>query len=261
MSTDRIALFYLARGADADHLASISRFVNAYRNRPAGVGHELVIILKGFASKAALAEAKAAMAGIAFREVHTEDESFDLGAYADAILQVDCERAAFLNTGSEPIADDWLLKLDQALSLPGMGLVGASGSFEGGVGGVAFPNIHVRTNAFMMRTSLARRTLGRLTIRSKQDAHVAEHGSNGLTRQVVSFGLAAAIVGANGRVYAPEWWSGSRTFRQGNQANLLVADNQTRAWDSLTWPERRTVHETTWGTVRTPTPPFGDPRS
>jgi hypothetical protein len=31
------------------------------------------------------------------------------------------------------------------------------------------------------------------------------------------------------------------------QANLLVADNQTRAWDALTWPERRILYEGTWG--------------
>ena len=260
MPADVIALFYLARGADADHLASIRRFIKAYRSQPAGVAHELVVIFKGFASEDALDEARAAMAGVAFQEVHTGDETFDLGAYADAILGTSCERAAFLNTGSEPIASNWLGKLNAALSLPGMGLVGASGSFEvGPAGGAEFPNIHVRTNAFMMRTALARRTLGRLTIKSKLDAYQAEHGPNSLSRQVASGGLTAAIVGANGRAYAPEWWRGSRTFRQGDQANLLVADNQTRDWDAMTWPERQIRYGGTWGAV--PGPPFGDPRS
>ena len=262
MPADVIALFYLARGADADHLASIRRFIKAYRSQPAGVAHELVVIFKGFASEDALDEARAAMAGVAFQEVHTGDETFDLGAYADAVLRMSCERAAFLNTGSEPIASNWLGKLNAALSLPGMGLVGASGSFQvGPVGGAAFPNIHVRTNAFMMRTPLARRTLGRLTIKSKVDAYQAEHGADSLTRQVVSCGLTAAIVGANGRAYAPEWWRGSRTFRQGDQANLLVADNQTRDWDAMTWPARQNIYGGTWGAVSIPGTPFGDPRS
>jgi hypothetical protein len=261
MPADVIALFYLARGADADNLASIRRFIKAYRSQPAGVAHELVVIFKGFASEDALDEARAAMAGVAFQEVHTGDETFDLGAYADAILRMSCDRAAFLNTGSEPIASNWLGKLNAALSLPGMGLVGASGSFQIGLAGGSFPSVHVRTNAFMMRTPLARRILGRLTIRNKLDAYHAEHGPNSLTRQVVSCGLTAAIVGANGRAYSPEWWSGSRTFRQGDQANLLVADNQTRAWDALTWPERQILYGGTWGAVRTPGPPFGNPRS
>jgi hypothetical protein len=261
MSVDGIALFYLARGADTDFLGSIRRFIRAYRSRPAGVGHELVVIFKGFASGDALDEARSSLAGVAFQEVHTGDETFDLGAYADVILRVDCDRAAFLNTSSEPIASHWLAKLNAALDLPGMGLVGATGSFEEGPGRGTFPNIHVRTNAFMMRTPLARRTLGRLMIRSKSEAHLAEHGPNSLTRQVVSHGLSAVIVGANGRAYAPEWWSGSRTFRQGDQANLLVADNQTRTWGALTRPERRILYDSAWGAARSPTLPFGDPSS
>jgi hypothetical protein len=261
MSADGIALFYLARGADADHLASIRRFVKAYRSQPAGVAHELVVIFKGFASKGALDGARAAMSGVAFQEVHTGDETFDLGAYADAILRVNCARAAFLNTGSEPVSSSWLGKLNAALDLPGMGLVGASGSFQVGPAGGYFPNIHVRTNAFMMRTPLARRTLGGLTIRSKLDAYRAEHGSSNLTRQVVACGLTVAIVGANGRAYAPEWWKGSRTFHQGDQANLLVADNQTRDWDAMTWPKRQLLYDATWGTLRTRAQPFDDPRS
>ena len=203
-----------------------------------------------------------AMAEVAFQEVHMwEMRRSDLGAYVDAIGSTSCERAAFLNTGSEPIASNWLGKSNAALSLPGMGLVGASGSFEAppSLGGAEFPGIHVRTNAFMMRTALARRTLGRLTIKRKLDAYQAEHGPNSLSRQVASCGLTAAIVGANGRAYAPEWWRGSRTFRQGDQANLLVADNQTRGWDAMTWPQRQIRYGGTWGAV--PGPPFGDPRS
>jgi hypothetical protein len=259
MQADGIALFYLARGADADHLASMRRFVRAYLSMSAGVAHELIVIFKGFASEYALHEARSVMAGVAFQEVHTGDETFDLGAYADALFQVSCERAAFLNSRSEPIASGWLGKLNAALGLPGMGLVGASGSFQAGLAQGIFPNIHLRTNAFMMRTPLARRTLGRLTIMSKLDAYNAEHGSNSLTRQVVSSGLTVAIVGANGRAYAPEWWIGSRTFRQGDQANLLVADNQTRAWDAMTWEERRILYEGTWGTVGTLGQWFGNP--
>jgi hypothetical protein len=258
---DRIALFYLARGADDGHLASMARFIKAYRERAAGIAHELFVIFKGFESDDALDEARDALAGVAFHEVHTGDETFDLGAYADAVSHVSCERAAFLNTGSEPVSSGWLAKLNAALGLPGMGLVGASGSFQVGLAGGIFPNIHVRTNAFMMRTRLARRTLGGLTISTKMDAYHAEHGPNSLTRQVISLGLTAAIVGANGRAYAPEWWIGSRTFRQGDQANLLVADNQTRAWDAMTWPERQYLYEGTWGAGRTPIHPFGDPCS
>ncbi len=260
-SSERISLFYLVRGADISYLDSVRRFVGAYRACPGGIDHDLFVIFKGFSSAGTLNEARAEFSMTAFNEFHTSDDSFDLGAYADAIMRTDCTRACFLNTNSEPVASHWLLKLNRALDLPGVGLAGASGSFEVGIGGGIFPNVHVRTNAFMMTASLARSTLGRFEIKTKRDAHLAEHGPDGLTRHVVRRGLAAVVVGANGRAYAPEWWSGSRTFRQGDQSNLLVLDNQTRAWDAMTWPERKVTYNATWGTTRTPGQPFGDPRS
>jgi hypothetical protein len=257
----RIALFYLARGADEGFLEMANRFAGSYRRFPPGVAHRLVLILKGFASEKAMNSVRHAFANLPFEEAHTSDDAFDLGAYRDAVSRVDCGRAAFLNTGSEPLSANWLAKLDAALNLPGIGVAGATGSFEAGVGGCEFPNVHVRTNAFMMPAPLAREILGELRIVDKRDAHLAEHGLYSLTRKIIRRGLAAVIVGANGRAYAPEWWSGSRTFRQGDQANLLVADNQTRRWDEMTWPERKASFDATWGNSRTPGRPFCDPRS
>ena len=259
--SDRIAVFYLLRGADAFYMESVRRFLAAYATFSAGVEHDLFVIFKGFSSEAALAAARAEFHATAFQEIHTGDDSLDLGAYADAIMRTPCSRACFLNTSSEPAASHWLLKLDRALDLPGVGIAGASGSFEAGVGGAMFPNVHIRTNAFMMGASLARSTLGRLDIKTKRDAHLAEHGTDGITRQVVRRGMSAVIVGANGRAYAPEWWNGSRTFRQGDQSNMLVLDNQTRAWDATAWPQRKSTYNATWGAGRTPGQPFGDPCS
>jgi hypothetical protein len=259
--TSRIALFYLIRGVDEGHLEMAQRFAGAYRKFPPGLEHRLVIIFKGFASNEAMNAVRDVFAGLPFEEAHTSDDAFDLGAYRDAVSRVDCGRAAFLNVSSEPLSPNWLAKLNAALSLPAIGIAGATGSFEAGVGGCEFPNVHVRTNAFMMHAPLARELLGEMKIASKRDAHLAEHGLSGLTRKVVQRGLAAVIVGANGRAYAPEWWGGSRTFRQGSQANLLVADNQTRRWDEMTWPERKASYNATWGNARTPGRPFWDPRS
>jgi hypothetical protein len=259
--SDRIAVFYLVRGADAFCRESVRRFVQAYRACPGGIDHDFFVIFKGFSSARALDDVRAELSPMVFNEIHTGDESFDLGAYADAIMRTPCGRACFLNTGSQPVSGHWLLKLNRALDLPGVGLAGASGSFEVGSSGGTFPNVHIRTNAFLMDSCLARRTLGLVEIKTKTDAHLAEHGADGLTRQIVMRGLTAVIVGANGRAYSPEWWSGSRTFRQGDQSNLLVLDNQTRDWDSLTWPERKLRYNLTWGAARTPGQPFGDPRS
>ncbi|MEX3901058.1 hypothetical protein [Paraburkholderia sp. BR10954] len=166
----RIAVFYLMR-VDEGHLEMVHRFVGAYRKLPPGVAHRLVIIFKGFASDEAMNVAREVFAGLPFEEAHTSDDAFDLGAYRDAVSRVDCGRVVFLNASSEPLSSNWLAKLNAALSLPGIGIAGATGSFEGGVGGCEFPNVHVRTNAFHDVCAPAREIQGDLRIVSKRGAH------------------------------------------------------------------------------------------
>jgi hypothetical protein len=252
----RTVLVYLARGAHEDCGDHFERFVRAYQAYPAGISHSLLVVFKGFSSETKLKEGRKAFSRVKFEELHLDDLKFDIGAYAEVAHQVECDRICFLNTTSEPASSNWLLKLALNLEQPGVGLVGATGSFEGGGVGPSFPNVHVRTNAFMMRAPLARQILGGFEVTSKVDAYHAEHGFNSITRQVVASGLAPLVVGANGRGYRPEWWSSSQTFRQGSQANALVHDSQTRGFDALTWNQKRSVYRSTWGGRRTPGPPF-----
>lgn len=57
------------------------------------------------------------------------DEGLDLDAYAQVARQVRRARYCFVNSYSSVLVDDWLAKLDTALSQPGVGLVGATGSW------------------------------------------------------------------------------------------------------------------------------------
>jgi hypothetical protein len=252
----RTVLVYLARGADDGFRAQFEQFARAYQAYPAGVTHDLVVAFKGFSSEANLEEGRKMLAGVTFEEVHVDDLKFDIGAYAEVVHQIECDRICFLNTTSEPASSHWLFKLALNLEQPGVGLVGATGSFEGGGVGPSFPNVHIRTNAFMMYAPLARQILGGFEISSKVDAYQAEHGFNSITRQVVASGLVPLVVGRNGRGYSPEWWSSSQTFRQGSQPNVLVHDGQTRRFAALTWNQKRAVYRSTWGGRRTPGLPF-----
>jgi hypothetical protein len=252
----RMVVVYLARGSDPGCGDEFRRFAHAYQTCPAGLVHDLVVVFKGFPSVVSLEEGRSAFVGLRFEEIHTDDLSFDIGAYAEVVQRIECDRVCFLNTKSEPVGSDWLLKLALNLEQPGVGLVGATGSYETGTFGVPFPNVHIRSNAFMMRAALARPILGGFKIASKFDAYRAEHGFNSITRQVIASGEAALVVGCDARGYSPEWWSSSRTFRQGYQANLLVHDGQTRTFEASTWEEKRFLYEATWGEKRTPGPPF-----
>jgi hypothetical protein len=93
----------------------------------------------------------------------------------------------------------------------------------------SFPNPHIRTNAFLMRRDLMMHIqVGELS--AKWDALAFESGRNSLTRQVLRQGLQALVVGRDGRGFPPQAWEESHTFRSGDQANLLVADNRTLEW-------------------------------
>ena len=115
----KTALVYLARGTDDHFREQFEQFARAYRAYPAGLGHDLVVVFKGFSSEAKLDEGRKTFAGVTFEELHVDDMKFDIGAYADVVQRIECDRICFLNTTSEPASSQWLLKLALNLERPG----------------------------------------------------------------------------------------------------------------------------------------------
>lgn len=251
MTIRTAAVIYLARGFEADHVERFQRFAQSYRTQPAGYDHKLYVIFKGFAGAHDRATAEAVFDGLPFEAIDTDDLSFDLGAYADALRTVNEDYVCFLNTNSEINAPFWLAKLLRNLDTPGVGMVGATGSFESlrYINRLfpEYPNPHLRTNAFAVRREHARELLGSYAIRTKLDAFFTESGPDGLTRQILSLGLTCLIVGSDGRGYAPPLWPSSETSRQGTQSNLLVHDNYTRGFEEMNARERDEVAFASWG--------------
>lgn len=109
-----------------------------------------------------------------------------------------------------------------------------------------FPNPHIRSNAFMAR----REDVLKARLRHK-DPKVAcclfESGPDGLSGRVLKQGRRLLMVGADGRAFDVHQWPTANCFRSGNQQNLLVSDNQTRATDSYSNEERFAHSTMTWG--------------
>jgi hypothetical protein len=114
------------------------------------------------------------------------------------------------------------------------------------VGYPGFPAPHVRTNAFMIeRALLVSLTSGRL--RNKSASYRFEAGTHGLTGQVRARGLQPLVVGRSGEPLPPQRWPEVDVFWQGRQKELLVADNQTRAYAHGTKAEREALSLYAWG--------------
>lgn len=119
---------YLYRYAEGE--VPVLRFLDSYRRHPAGLEHELHVLLKGFPNEAARRSARALFGTLPNNAIEVGDSGYDIGSYFAAARAVGNRQLMFLNTFSEILADNWLAHFDKALGMPGVGLVGATGSWQ-----------------------------------------------------------------------------------------------------------------------------------
>lgn len=117
-----------------------------------------------------------------------------------------------------------------------------------------FPAHHLRTNAFIVERELFA-SLRTRPVRRKVDAWVMESGRESFTRQVQRRGLRTLVVDREGRTYDQESWPLSQTFWQDGQQGLLVADNQTRAYQLGSIERRRLLSGLAWAEAANPVAP------
>jgi hypothetical protein len=233
-----------------------ARFGAAYRAVDPGAEHRFVALYNGFGGD--VDATRAALGVRVDQEVHVHGRVQDLVAYRHALDAVPCERVAFVNGWAEPLVDGWLAALAGALDEPGVGIAGATGSWESPASEAPphlrlhrrrlfdpFPNPHVRTNAFALPTELAR-SLRWDAGRRKVHAEALESGKAGLTRQVVDRGLRPVLVSRRGLVDV-DGWPEARVFRSGRQEELLVRDNRTRQYDDADRRRRTVLARMAWG--------------
>lgn len=249
-----IAVCYLVRAADSGFEAALERFATSYRQYSAGIDHQLYVAFKAFNTPSEREHAHSLLSSIPYTPLDVDDEGFDIGTYATIARRTREPLICFLNTHTEILCEHWLAKLAGVIGLNGAGLAGATGSLESMQSDLqpagsfpGFPNIHLRTNAFIIARELFCAVTDGVAFRTKFDAHSFESGPQSMTRKILERGLQVFVVGRNGRGYSPRWWPSSETFRQGAQANLLAADNQTRVYEAAPWEEKRGFAQRTWG--------------
>lgn len=128
-----VAVIYLYRFGEPE--SSVRRFVDSYRSNRAGIAHRLYVALKGFHDVSSLRDAQALFDDLAAEIIEVPDIGYDIGSYRVAANAVKCPRLLFLNAYSRILAENWLAKFGAALDQEGVGLVGATGSWQSNASG------------------------------------------------------------------------------------------------------------------------------
>jgi hypothetical protein len=241
----------------ANPISALKAFLDSYARCPSGIPHDLLIIFKGFSRPSDLAPYEACLAGVGHRRVFVSDYGFDVRPYLKVVREQPYRYFMFLNSFSQVLVPGWLDLLFRHAGKPRVGLVGATGSHQSIVSDAPvlwaerraavnalrraryvlsiwrrfpeFPNHHVRTNGFLASRDVLLH-VRHAPILTKWAAYRFESGVGSMTRQVVGAGLIPLLAGADGRAYAPADWPQAKTFWISRQENLLVSDNQTRAY-------------------------------
>jgi hypothetical protein len=296
-----VGVIYLYRSEEDKNL--VRNFIVSYRANPAGLDHDLHVIFKGFYDQDALAAARALFEDLPVNPIVLEDVGFDIGSYIEAAKTVSNRRLIFFKTSNRILAPNWLRNFDRALSLPDVGVVGATGSWEAYASDIEgailtalrrlarrlgyfpngvtekisrqncewqrparplrlyllfpfyyvyylyqsgrYPNPHIRTSAFIIE----RERFLSLRVRSfasKNDALQFESERGSMTRQIMAQGLRPLVMDRLGNVYDVADWKTSRTFRNGEQINLVVADNRTCEYHSARGEFRQILENQAW---------------
>ncbi|HEX4372832.1 MAG TPA: hypothetical protein VHZ50_05940 [Puia sp.] len=258
-------------------------FIRSYSQNPAGADHQLYIIFNGVDESGVPGEYKKNLQEYAINYIAiTMQNGQDIDAYLFAAKRVEADIFLFLNTYSILLANNWLKNYTDAFDFPGVGLVGATGSFQSYYSAVfvnnalawesdksfkenyrkyklliktifywrllfkPFPNPHIRTNAFMVRREVFLKiTKQKLT--SKFKAYQFESGRNSFTTQIINMGLQVLLVDRNGKTFDLTNWKNSYVFWRGKQEGLLVSDNQTKRYEEDEKDNRKKLTFLAWG--------------
>jgi hypothetical protein len=105
-------------------------FVASYERHAAGVGHRLVVAFNGFDGESDLREYREVAAGVGHDSFLVSPPTQDIPVYFRAAREYDHRYFCFLNSYSVILDDGWLAKLYGHARREGVGVVGATGSWQ-----------------------------------------------------------------------------------------------------------------------------------
>ncbi len=261
-------------------------FLESYLLHSPGWNHELIIAFNGTElshpnpPEIFLSELQAKK-NVTYRVLYFP-KGQDIEIYAKIAAQLEHDYILYLNTYSVILGNNWLKNYAENWGSH-TGAIAASGSWQSYFSSVfslhsirkekdetlpkyfrkikllikasiywrflfnAFPNPHIRTNAFFVERTVFTDITKRLIIRNKMDAYRFENGKKGLTKLLEKLGKEVLVVNKQGDIFPKNDWHLSFTFRKGNQENLLISDNQTREYQQANAETKIQLSKLSWG--------------
>jgi hypothetical protein len=193
----------------------LRRFAESYRTFDAGYEHDLYICSSGAPLNQ---ESTAVLAGIKFSVLRYDGGGWDIGAYQDAAKHLlNYDFVVCLNSQAHIVKANWLSFFAGAFERFGVGVYGASSSFE------ISPHIRTCCIAFTPRLILEYP----LAVVCRYDAVVFEHSPKNFSQWALEKGLPVCVVGQSGVDALADSRIRPNIFRRGSQAELLINDRHT----------------------------------
>jgi hypothetical protein len=125
-----LCVVHLVRASNG--IDTLARFLESYQANPGGIEHDLLIVFKGFEGSHDAARHEELLSPFRHATLFVSDEGFDITAYQAAVRHWSGRYRyfCFLNSYSEILDPDWLKKLHDQVVLPGVGIAGATGSWN-----------------------------------------------------------------------------------------------------------------------------------
>lgn len=125
-----ICVVYLVRAQNS--IEPFMRFLESYQLNPGDIAHDFLLIFKGFEHSSDKDAYFKLLAPFQYLSFDVPDIGFDITAYFSVARHYvgRYQYFCFLNSFSVIQCSDWLSKLYKYISLPQVGLVGATGSWQ-----------------------------------------------------------------------------------------------------------------------------------
>lgn len=226
----------------------VEKFFDSYREKKAGIQHSLTIIVKNCTVQNSLKKIQHIASEFNAKIIELPDDGWDFGAYFRAAKIIDSELCFFCGGYVQILTDNWLSKFYNAFKQDNsVKLVGAMGSW-GDSKQERFPNYHIRTTAFMIdRKLILDYANSHKFPETKEDTYEIEHGKTSLTNFILTKGYKAVVVNSDGKVFFPEDWIESKTFRCPERPKSMFADRHTAMYDISDDNHREFLERNSWG--------------